>query len=454
MKRSGLLAAGLVILAWFVFGVWQWREYIHQRQLIRDALAQQAESILDCLVGSVQSHRWIGPYFESQLPGTLQEIAASQSVLAVSIHTESDAASAFTDAEGYSAGDIHLLALPQSPESHWRNEGYYAIRMFQLSTQPPSPGGMRGGGGMRSGGGFGPGGRSRRDAEPPSANTAGFTAVIVLDRTIADSQIQHEAGNRMLLVLLGGLLILAVGFTWRATVRLADAQGRAGVLRAEARHLSELGHAAAGLAHETRNPLGLIRGWAQRLADLGLPTPEQRQQADAIVEECDRVTARINEFLSFARPVDPQVSPVQVRDLVEQLQVLLESDLAAKNVQFTLEDIPSDLRILADVEPLRQAIFNLVQNAVAFANNGGCVNMKMIQTQPRTWCLQVVDDGPGVDPEVVDSLFEPYFTTRSTGTGLGLAIVQRIAVAHGWAASYEANPAGGAVFQIAQIREA
>ncbi len=449
MKRSGLLAAGLVILAWFVFGVWQWREYSHQRQLIRDALAQQAESILDCLVGSVQSHRWIGPYFESQLPGTLQEIAASQSVLAVSIRSESDAEPTSAGGADYSAGDLDLLAPPPSPESQWLSEGYYAIRTFQLSTQPAPTGGMRGGGG-----GFGLGGRSRRDTQPTSASEARFTAVIVLDRTIVDSQIEHEARNRTLLVFLGGLLILAVGFTWRATVRLADAQGRAGVLRAEARHLSELGHAAAGLAHETRNPLGLIRGWAQRLADLGLPTPEQRQQAGAIVEECDRVTARINEFLSFARPVDPQESPVHVRDLVEQLQVLLESDLAAKNVKLSVDGIPSDLRILADVEPLRQALFNLVQNAVAFADDGGCVNIKMIQTRPRTWCLQVVDDGPGVDPQIVESLFEPYFTTRTTGTGLGLAIVQRIVVAHGWSASYQANPGGGAIFQIAQIREA
>ncbi|TWU28744.1 ATP-binding protein [Novipirellula artificiosorum] len=451
MKRSGLLVAGLIILAWFVFGVWQWREYLHQRALIRSSLSQQAESILDCLVSSVQSHRWIGPYFQSQLPGTLEEIAASRSVLAVAIDAKAlDDLDASAD-DHFSAGELGLLSLPGVSESGWREEGYFAIRPFKLSLQPPSAG--SGLGGMR-GGGPGLGRRSNPSSQSAPSGATHFTAKLVLDRQFADSQIQHEASNRMMLVMFGGLLIVATGMTWRSTVRLADAQGRAGVLRVEARHLSELGQAAAGLAHETRNPLGLVRGWAQRLSDQGLPTPEQKQQADAIVEECDRVTARINEFLSFARPVDPQMAAVAIRELVEQLTVLLEVDLAAKNVKLAWQSIPGDLRIMADAELLRQAIFNLIQNAVTFASDGGCVTIKTIQSSPRQWCLQVADNGPGVDPDVVDSLFEPYFTTRTSGTGLGLAIVQRIAIAHRWSVRYEPNPVGGAMFLIAQMRAA
>ncbi|TWU34108.1 Sensor protein ZraS [Novipirellula aureliae] len=455
MKRSGLIAAGFGILAWLLFGAWQWRETTRQNELIRGNLVSQAESILDCLVATVQSHRWISPYFQSQLPTMLEEIANSPNVLAVSIQLRDNALdSDDTTIEHYRAGNQNLIKMPGPLSNHWQPEGYYAVREFELRSDPPmGPPSGRGGGG---GGGMGLGRKLRQsiDANDESTDEHKLTVMLVLDRHGVGRQIQREARNRWLLVLLGGLLIFVTGWTWRTTVRLAESQGHAGILRAEAHHFAQLSHAAAGLAHETRNPLGLIRGWAQRLVQQQMPSEEQQQQAEAIVEECDRVTARINEFLSFARPVEPQLAPVPLRDLVEQLRTLLESDLAIKQVQFDVEGIPKDLRILAAAESLRQAIFNLVQNAVSFAKYAGCVTIRANQTRNGVWCIEVLDDGEGVESKNIESLFEPYFTTRSSGTGLGLAIVQRIAIAHHWIARYKPNPSGGAIFQIDEIEEA
>jgi signal transduction histidine kinase len=462
MKRTGIIAAAFVVVGWLGLAEWQRREYVHQRDLIRTALSGQAESIVNVLVSSVHSHRWIGPFFKAQLPGTLEELAASGSVLVVAIVAVDDPNSrggttttgrdggrdAVKGPEVYAAGDVNLLTVSDAAESTWREAGYYVIRDFEMNANSVT------GAAMHGRGGFGPGGRPpwmSEDDEPPATH---FKAMLVLDRSGTDTQLDHEVWNRVMLVLSGGLLLILFGVSWRTTVRLADAQGRARVLQVESRHLTELGQAAAGLAHETRNPLGLIRGWTQRLADRGLPTPEQQQQANAIIEECDRVTSRINEFLAFARPAEPQLAPVPIRQLVEQLGVLLESDLEARSLKLDLEGVPPDAVVRADSEQLRQAIFNLVQNAVAFAAEGGLVTIRMIRGRQRTWRLEVADDGLGPSPETVDSLFEPYFTTRTEGTGLGLAIVQRIVLAHRWSVGHSLGNDGCTVFWIDQIRSA
>ncbi|MFW5692826.1 MAG: ATP-binding protein, partial [Thermoguttaceae bacterium] len=101
-----------------------------------------------------------------------------------------------------------------------------------------------------------------------------------------------------------------------------------------------------------------------------------------------------------------------------------------------------------DRELLRQALFNLVQNAVQASPEGGMVELRLVSGQDGRRRLEVADAGPGVPPELIGRLFTPYFTTREGGTGLGLAIVRRIAVAHGWAAGYTARPEGGAVFWL------
>jgi signal transduction histidine kinase len=144
--------------------------------------------------------------------------------------------------------------------------------------------------------------------------------VVVLDRTSMMDQVYREAWNRILIFALGTLLLIAAGAVWQFTVKLAQAEGTTRVLQAETRHLRELGQAAAGLAHETRNPLGLIRGWTQRLVKAGLPSDDQQEQAEAVLEECDRVTARINQFLAFARQAEVNTGSVSVGELVQELK--------------------------------------------------------------------------------------------------------------------------------------
>ena len=149
----------------------------------------------------------------------------------------------------------------------WEPAGYRLVTEFRLPSEVAGggPDGGRGGG-FGGGRGRGFGGRWQAEPDTPSSFSAGgqYAAVLLLDRTRADEQCRRAAWSRSSVAVAGSLLLLCVALVWRTTVRLAAAKG---VLEAETRHLQELNQAAAGLAHETRNPLGLIRGWAQRLAE-------------------------------------------------------------------------------------------------------------------------------------------------------------------------------------------
>ena len=128
--------------------------------------------------------------------------------------------------------------------------------------------------------------------------------------------------------------------------------------------------------------------------------------------------------------------------------MLLEVDLESRQLQLDARAVPEGTIILADQGQFRQALFNLLQNAIAFAAEQGTIAISVIRHRDGTCRFEVADDGPGPEPDKVDLLFEPYFTTRPDGTGLGLAIVHRIAGSHGWSVGYQPREGGGAIFWI------
>lgn len=425
-----------LLVALLALAGWQWHEYGHECELAREGVVRFAESVMNALVGGVQSHRRMGLFFVDQVQGMLDALVRSQDVLAVALVSE-DGTSAL------SAGRVEALGAMASspPGGSWQAAGFRLARPFRLPLEAGGPGAGYGGG---------RGWERRRQMlveETPSgfAPGASVVAVLLVDRTRAEEACRRAALSRFSVAAAGWVVVLCVAFAWRATVRLAEARGRARMLEAEARHLRDLSQAAAGLAHETRNPLGLIRGWAQRLADTAACGAEG-SPARALVEECDRVTARINQFLAFARPSEPRPERFDPASLVAELAALLEPDLAARRV--TLSGMSPGSTVLADREMLREALFNLLQNAVQASGEGGVVETSLRRGRDGRLRLEVADRGPGVAEAHVARLFTPYFTTRPDGAGLGLAIVRRIAAAHGWEAGYTPRPGGGAIFWL------
>lgn len=447
MRWRHPLLYGVLLLAWLAFAAWQYRGYRHERQLAQEILHRQSQSVMNALVGGIRSHRRLGRFFQEQLLGMLDELVKSEDVLAVTVESADGAML-------LAAGNTELLAgPPREAGDHWREDGFARVERLDLSPEATGPPGSDDAGYDR-GLGRGYGRRRRldvREEDGPFSQGGTFVATLLLDRTGADAQSRAAAWSFALVVAAGAVVLVCVALAWRATVRTAEARGRARLLEVEARHLRELSRAAAGLAHETRNPLGLVRGWAQQSAQAEPCSAGQRERAQSIVEECDRITSRINQFLAYARPCEPATEPVDPAGVIEQLAVLLQPDLEAKNLTLEHHVADSGRTIRADREMLRQALFNLAQNAIQFSPAGGAVEISVFGGQEGACSIEVADRGPGVPADQVDALFSPYFTTRPGGTGLGLAIVSRIATAHGWRVEYAPRPGGGAIFRLGRI---
>jgi signal transduction histidine kinase len=216
------------------------------------------------------------------------------------------------------------------------------------------------------------------------------------------------------------------------------------------RHLRELNVAAAGLAHETRNPLNLVRGQAQIISRDHSISPEVRKQSLSIVEEVDRVTNRLSEFINYSKPALPRPVPVKLPVVVQDVERTLSADIQDKSIHFRISG--PDLVVEADEGLLRQVLFNLVLNAVQAVEEGGEIEVIMESSVSGEASISVKDNGCGIAPEDRENVYRPYFTTHETGTGLGLAVVRRIVQAHSW--EVEHKPAGekGTIFILSKLK--
>jgi signal transduction histidine kinase len=215
-------------------------------------------------------------------------------------------------------------------------------------------------------------------------------------------------------------------------------------------HLKEMNLAAAGLAHETRNPLNIIRGLAQMISKQENATPETREKSRQILSETDKVTAQLNEFINYSRPREVRPASLALNAVVSEVARALSYDLEEKRIQLEVKGEP--LTIQADEQLLRQALFNLILNAVQAVNGNGRIEVVAQRSPGAEAALEVRDNGPGVAKERRTEVFKPYFTTQKQGTGLGLAVVQQIVLAHGWEIECLPNEPSGAIFRITHLK--
>ncbi len=235
--------------------------------------------------------------------------------------------------------------------------------------------------------------------------------------------------------------------------------GRVGAARLEAqiqarderiRSMTFLGRLAAGLVHETKNPLASIRGLATLLSSGDLEGQEAKAALARLVEEADRAVARLDEFLLVSRPSELRLEETDLKSLLEELVEIVEPEIQGKGASLRLSG-PS-LRVQADPEQARRLFLNLLLNAAAFVPEGGNVRVRLEKTGEGGRVV-VEDDGPGVPKEIEETLFEPYVSRRPGGSGLGLAISKRIALEHGWDLRHE-RPAGGGARMVVECRNA
>jgi signal transduction histidine kinase len=230
-------------------------------------------------------------------------------------------------------------------------------------------------------------------------------------------------------------------------------QAQAEARRAE--RLAALGQLSAGLAHEIRNPLGVIKGSAELLNQkLAVSDPLSQELAGFIYVEVNRLSALVGRFLDFARPSQLALHAENLAEVMEQSLKTAAQQGATARIHVHRDFAPDLPPVLADRELCEQAFNNLLSNACeAMGAQGGELRIRVhpaIASDGQTGevVVEIEDTGPGVPADVKEQIFNPFFTTKKTGVGLGLAIVSKIVDAHGGTLTLASPPGQGACFRM------
>jgi two-component system, NtrC family, sensor histidine kinase HydH len=197
-----------------------------------------------------------------------------------------------------------------------------------------------------------------------------------------------------------------------------------------AEKLSALGEMAAGISHEIRNPLGIIRSSAELLKKKLNSLDPSNTIPEIIVEESTRLNNIITDFINYARPRSPNLSACRVEDVVEKNLAFLASQIKNQGYKIHTKFQNHLPEIMADSSMLYQSFLNILINAMQAMPEAGTISIE-IGTSDNVVRLFFDDQGPGIPAHVMDKIWDPFFTTKDTGTGLGLGIVKNIIESHG-----------------------
>ncbi|HYG22804.1 MAG TPA: ATP-binding protein [Verrucomicrobiae bacterium] len=505
--RRNLLVYALLFAFWTIVIVWQITEHRRVKQVAQTGLESRAREVADTLGAFIRGLQYRAVVLSDRLEPVLKELvndrtnrltrsteivwiallnAANEPLAAAgkpTIELNRDTVLPVSGLWSQRAVTMEF-AVAGVPVTH---EGTNAaptvvVPPFRDLTNNPPPDGFRGGRGRREGrsdsdsddqrSGDKERTETRRDQEGPrerpprrpfwarGLNEAEYQAAIqrrelhgLIIAISTDSYLElihYDRVMRAIIVFFSGISVLGAALTWRNLFKSSELQVR--LVRASEMntHLKEMNLAAAGLAHETRNPLNIIRGMAQMISKQQDVSTDTRERSRAIIDETDKVTAQLNEFINYSRPREVRRTPVALQSVQQEVARALNYDIEEKSIRLEVKGEP--LTIEADEQMLRQVLFNLVLNAVQALGNGGQIEISSQRQGGSEASLEVRDNGPGVPPERRSEIFKPYFTTHQKGTGLGLAIVQQIVLAHGWEIECLANEPQGAVFRIRHLR--
>lgn len=215
------------------------------------------------------------------------------------------------------------------------------------------------------------------------------------------------------------------------------------------KRLAAIGRLAAGVAHEIRNPLSSLKGYATFFKETFDHDSENFAIADTMTKEVDRLNRVVGELVELSKPVAVSGSPVNVGALVSECLQLIAYEPDAENIEINTDIEPGLPQINADADRLKQVLLNLCLNAIQAMENSGVLNIKIYNAiSGETIIIEVSDTGCGIKQEELHDIFEPYFTTKLSGTGLGLSIVQNIVKAHKGRIEVSSKQGKGTVFKV------
>lgn len=416
------LAATALIVA--VLAAWAWQDWRNFGEHVEEKERRRAFGVSGMLAGAIQAMEENGRLS----PGEIQRIA--ERILHNSPYQFLVLAQ--NGRRILLAGEIPAgLALP-SEETEDFAKGFY---LFSRKVPADGTGGWT------------------DDSAPPASEHAapGINSadrLMILGGYIRDHG-QPKALSHMLVPLATAILLLTASVAaWIMVIRSRLLAEQLKTERTRSAHLEDLGLAAAGLAHETKNPLGIISGIAQRIArDPEIPE-RSRAMLEAIIDEVDKSASRLGHFMTFARQREIKPAPLDARALAARIAEILQPEFDAAGVRLEVNCPP--MLIVADEDMLRQAIVNLLLNSLQASPAGGRVEIRTERHGARA-DLMVKDQGCGISPELLPDIFKPYVAGSPDGHGLGLAIVKRFVEDHGWTIRAESRPGRGTTVTISGI---
>ena len=213
--------------------------------------------------------------------------------------------------------------------------------------------------------------------------------------------------------------------------------------------LASLGRLAAGVAHEIRNPLSSIRGFAQYFMRRLKGHEEEEGYASIMVKEVDRLNRVITELLDFARPQEPHREPQALEEIVDYSLKLLEPEFSQKKIKIEKSFEPDLPKAEVDRDQISQAFLNLILNSLESIEGEGKIKVSLKKMgEPNALAITLMDTGRGIGREDLGKVFEPFFSTKRKGSGLGLAIVHQIVEGHGGDIAVESQEGMGTTFRI------
>lgn len=420
-KRIEYAIAMVTMLAMVASAFLLQLDYQGEREVHRSLLVTRAQTTLDALAAGLRAHGRMGRYRHERLAYIFEELAETRDVVGV----------ALLDGAGKTIAGAGFI--PEGVPFGVGDPQWASQRLSLCDTVALEMGGA----GSGLGGGWGRGRMGDETAWEPLPEGP-YHMVVSLDATDTLRAIDRERTRSLLAfgalgLVLSSAAMVAVG--WRRRRALRDELVQA---RAQAARQSALAQLGAGLAHETKNPLGIVRGQAQLLADGG-EEGERAARAQTIVDEIDRVVGHIDGFLKLAHPQALIVEAVALRPLLKALVALVADEAGAQGVSVVLGDIDGVVR--ADEGQLRRAVLNVLLNALQASQAGGRIEVSVTGGGRCAICVR--DEGCGMDEATIERVVEPYFSRFPNGTGLGLAVVKQIMEAHGGALEIASQPERG-----------
>jgi signal transduction histidine kinase len=286
----------------------------------------------------------------------------------------------------------------------------------------------------------------------------GATVEISLSEEVLRAEIDQLRQDLIIKILIGAaisLVLIVVAYIF--VVKLFNKTRRLETEAQMADRLAYVGTLAAGLAHEIRNPLSAMKLNLQML-DTGShqPDEESRDLLHDTQSEVDRLGGLVTSFLSYARPARIEKRPAQINALVNDMADFLRADAQQRGVEIET-GLAGGLPVIAlDARQVRQALLNIVHNAVAAVETGGggTVWLRTASGSAGEVLLEIEDDGPGIPEEKMDSIFQVFYSSKPGGTGLGLPIAQRVMEGHGGRIQVESRPGSGTRFTLVFPRRA